>query len=299
VPLPSHPPRAALDQGGVFTASQALDAGYSRHRIRRLVSDGRWVVVTGDVLASVSTPLTPAALARAATLATRCAAVVSHTTAARLMRYAVPPDPEVHLIVPRNDRVRLIGVRTHRIELDERRITLVDGVLCTDRLRTVVDCLLWLPEEAGRALMVDALRRRMLTVEEVRRDLRMTGQRHGLSRAWSVMRDVASGAYSEGEVRLHRELRRAGLTGWSANVAVRDEDGLIGVVDVLFASARLVIELDGRAFHSDPEGFQHDRTRQNRLVRAGYTVLRFTWEDVTTRPADVVAQIAAHLAHSA
>ena len=43
---------------------------------------------------------------------------------------------------------------------------------------------------------------------------------------------------------------------------------------------RLLIELDGAAFHSDHDRFQRDRTRQNRLVALGYTVLRFTYWDV-------------------
>ena len=42
--------------------------------------------------------------------------------------------------------------------------------------------------------------------------------------------------------------------------------------------------------------FQADRTRQNRLVAAGYTVLRFTWADLTLRPDDVGTQVAATLA---
>ncbi len=299
MPLPSHPPATAESQAGVFSPQQASAAGYSAHRVRRMLADGRWVVVLGTVMAAAGTRLTPVSLAHAAMLATRCSSVVSHTTAAVLWGYAVPADPEVHLIVARDDRVRLIGVRTHRIELDERSITEVQGVLCTDRLRTAIDCLLWLPEEAGRALMVHALRRRLLTVDEVVRALRSTGQRHGLSRAWNVLSDVGAGAHSEGEVRLHRELRKAGFGGWCANVAVNDVDGLVGIVDVLFEAERLVVELDGRAFHSDDETFQHDRTRQNRLVRAGYTVLRFTWDDVTRRPDDVVGQIRAHLAGSA
>jgi very-short-patch-repair endonuclease len=38
----------------------------------------------------------------------------------------------------------------------------------------------------------------------------------------------------------------------------------------------LVIEVDGWAYHRTPDRFQRDRERQNRLVAAGWTVLRFT-----------------------
>jgi hypothetical protein len=167
----------------------------------------------------------------------------------------------------------------------------VDQVLCTSLDRTVTDCMLWLPEEAGRALVVDAIRRRLVSVESVRSGLLAVGQRHGLARAWSVLRDVEHRPFSEAEVRAHRVLGRAGVAGWTANAPVYDEEGLIGVVDVRFDDVPLVIEIDGRAHHTDDDAFQRDRSRQNRLARAGYTVLRFTWDDVVSRPAELVQSV--------
>lgn len=77
---------------------------------------------------------------------------------------------------------------------------------------------------------------------------------------------------------------------------VYDEDGLIGVVDLLFRGTSVVVEVDGWAFHSDEASFQNDRRRRNRLVRAGYRVLQFTWDDLVRRPRDVIAEITAALA---
>jgi very-short-patch-repair endonuclease len=275
-------------QFGVFSRAQALEAGFSPHRIRRLLDDGRWVVVLGSVYADATARLSDVSLAWAAALGTGTGSIVSHCTAGRLWRYLVPPDPEVHVIVPRDARLRIPGVRAHRIEIVDAEVTRVAGIVCTSRLRTAVDCLLWLPEEAGRALMTDALRQRLLTVDEVRRELVRTPQRHGLTRAWSVMRDVARAPHSEAEVRVHRVLREARIDGWGSNVSLFDGDGLIGIVDLLFEDVKLVLEIDGQAYHSDDVAFQHDRSRQNRLVRAGYTVLRFTWDDIVHRPAEVI-----------
>jgi very-short-patch-repair endonuclease len=61
--------------------------------------------------------------------------------------------------------------------------------------------------------------------------------------------------------------------------------------DLAFPGCRLAVEVDGWAWHIDPDRFQRDRARQNALVLAGWTVLRFTWSDVTERPDRVVAQI--------
>jgi hypothetical protein len=58
-------------------------------------------------------------------------------------------------------------------------------------------------------------------------------------------------------------------------------------VDFLWPGARLVVEVDGYAFHRSPTAFEEDRARDVALVLAGYRVLRFTWTQVTRRPAEV------------
>ena len=63
------------------------------------------------------------------------------------------------------------------------------------------------------------------------------------------------------------------------------------VVDFLWPRAGLVVELDGRATHDTRRAFQGDRDRDGRLAVAGYIVLRFTWWDVTRRPAVVADRV--------
>ena len=84
-----------------------------------------------------------------------------------------------------------------------------------------------------------------------------------------------------------RLLRTAGLTGWQANLPL---DG-VGVLDFAFVGQRVAIEIDGRAWHSAGDRFQSDRSRQNRLVLLGWTVLRFTWDDLVHRPDDVIREV--------
>ncbi len=73
-------------------------------------------------------------------------------------------------------------------------------------------------------------------------------------------------------------------------------DGIVlAILDIAFPALRLGIELDGRAWHTDRERFQHDRARQNWLVNEGWTVLRFTWEDLTERPVHVITEVSTAL----
>jgi very-short-patch-repair endonuclease len=58
----------------------------------------------------------------------------------------------------------------------------------------------------------------------------------------------------------------------------------------------VVVEVDGYQAHGHWAAFQRDRARDRRLTAAGFTVLRFTWHQLTEKPLQVVAEIAATLA---
>jgi len=69
--------------------------------------------------------------------------------------------------------------------------------------------------------------------------------------------------------------------------------------DAVWPTARLVVELDGWETHKTRWAFQHDRTKANALTNAGWTVLRFTHDDVVRRPRETAAAIAGALSRAA
>jgi very-short-patch-repair endonuclease len=101
--------------------------------------------------------------------------------------------------------------------------------------------------------------------------------------------------WSGGERELLALLRRHRITGWVANAELV-VDQVRCFPDVLFEHARLVVEFDGYAVHAKPEVFEADRRRQNRLVLAGYRVLRYTWKQLTETPEALIAELRAALA---
>lgn len=62
-------------------------------------------------------------------------------------------------------------------------------------------------------------------------------------------------------------------------------------VDFILKDARLIIELDGHDFHSSKEQLKKDAVRQRYLSRAGYTVIRFTGQEVNSNPNSCVAEV--------
>jgi len=122
--------------------------------------------------------------------------------------------------------------------------------------------------------------------------------RRGWKAAAGQLGAAADRAASEAERRLVTLLHQAGLLGWQLDVEVVLPTGRYRL-DLAFVHERIAVEVDGWAWHSDVERFRANRRRQNALVLAGWTVLRFTWDDLTNRPEQVVAQIQAALAGAA
>ncbi|WP_206996981.1 endonuclease domain-containing protein [Trinickia mobilis] len=62
-------------------------------------------------------------------------------------------------------------------------------------------------------------------------------------------------------------------------------------VDFLLKDARLIVELDGHAYHSTREQLEKDAVRQRYLTRAGYSIVRFTGREVNRCPTACVAEV--------
>ena len=82
--------------------------------------------------------------------------------------------------------------------------------------------------------------------------------------------------WSPAERQYHDLFDARHMTGWVANKPVR-VGGAWESPDIAFGAERLALEIDGRKYHSDAATFEEDRRRADELVKAGWTVLRFTW----------------------
>jgi very-short-patch-repair endonuclease len=82
----------------------------------------------------------------------------------------------------------------------------------------------------------------------------------------------------------------------SAGLAVESQVRIAGVGRVdLLVEGWLVVELDGRDYHFDERAFAEDRRRDRKLAALGYTVLRFTYDDVVRHSERVLEDVLAVL----
>lgn len=105
--------------------------------------------------------------------------------------------------------------------------------------------------------------------------------------------DADGRAESAFESRVRAELLAAGLPPPALQHVVRDGDGrFVARVDLAWPDLRLAVEADGAEVHAGPAALRRDLRRQNLLVAAGWTPLRFTWPDLGTIAATVAGALA-------
>ncbi len=281
--------RMASRQFGVFTHDQAIASGYTPYQIRRRLGAGDWQRIIGQSFASAGLRVTPLIRDRAAQLSVP-GSVLAGPSAARTWQVLVV-DAGPFLYVGTHGGSRVPGVRLVFETPDPADVSLFQGLPTISRAGAIVDCLRLLPEPAAATLLDRALQQRWIGIDDLTARIARRRRRHGTPRLERLLAGVAPGQRSVAERRLGGILRGGRVSGWNANVEICDGAGLIGIGDVVFDLVKLVLEVDGLAFHTTPERFERDTQRQNRLVVAGWTVLRFTWRDIADRPAYVLATI--------
>ena len=274
-------------QNGLIRRDQALAAGFAEATIESLVRRGTWPRVLPRVY-SVSGELTdPRVRIRAGWLWAGEDAVVGAQAAAFWLGLTDTPPGSIRILVPPHRRMTVQpGFVVTRAKVDPVDAVERDRITVTTPARTCLDLARLGVEDRLEA----ALRQRRLNQGELQTSLELGRGTRGQRRARTARASAADNPWSQPERAAHRLLRSAGITGWTGNTPVTTQDG-IRYPDILFDKVKLLVEIDGRAHHSSPEAFEADRRRQNQLVLAGWTVLRFTPQQLAERPADVVALI--------
>ena len=157
------------------------------------------------------------------------------------------------------------------------------GVPVTTPLRTLRDLASTTTAGDLERAVEEAQVQRLVTRDEVER-LRGRAGAAARGREPSLTR-------SEAERRLLQLVRAAQLPAPRTNVRVGRHE-----VDLLWPDERVIVEVDGFAFHATRTAFERDRAKDRALQAAGYLVLRITWRQLVDEPEAVVAALAAALA---
>jgi len=280
-------------QNGLLTRAQALADGVPAWQIESLLRRAMWSRILPGVYLTTPGKHDDLQFIRAAHLWAGPDSIVSGAAALFWQRRSEAPLTVVDLASTTRLRDPDVkpGIVTHRYRIHDFWVVFWNGIRVA---RTEFAIAQLLPVE-GPALLDNAVRRRWVSVDMVMEAHRSLGPGRGSVARAQILRAAEGGAESEAERLLHRALRDAQITGWVANAPVRlGSKNRVG--DVVFAGIKLVVEVDGFAFHTSHERFANDRERQNEFAIAGWTVLRFTWWQLRQDPQQAVTEIRAAIA---
>ncbi len=269
---------------GVVTLKQALECGLSVSAVQRRVQSGHWQRYAQGVYHVNDQPFTIASRIRAAVWSYGDPAVASGLAAAWWHQLTDAAPDVVEVTVPRKSHGRARpGTRVRRRDLKAADVVERRGLQVTSLDLTALEAAVG--RAGGPAIMDTALQRHTELPHLWGAQVRNKG-RYGSPRARILLQGARDGARSQAERLFLQLLKTHNISGWTANHRVGDY-----VVDVAFAAPKIVVEIDGWAFHTDPERFEKDRRRQNALILMGWQVLRFTWRDLVERPDAVIAEL--------
>lgn len=279
---------------GVFTLRMASDAGLARGVVRGRIRSGAWKRVVGMAYTTTDGSrgvIDPVRLRAVGATLTWPDAVLCLRTAAVLHGMPVRDDGLAHVLLAVRRRASR-GLEPHYVTLDRRDVRRFLSFRITTPRRTAIDCLALLPYQEAERLMARVRTRDILTLPGLVAATEEYRGRPGVVQLQRLLAETRTGALSEAERRLRAILGHAGIGGWEADQPIVVNGRLLARADVLFRAERLIVEVDGRVAHQD---FDADRERLNALTLAGFTVLRFSWQQLVRRPWYVREQIEAAL----
>jgi len=284
-------------QDGLITRQQARELNFSDQVIRGFKAREEWLPVLPGVYRVGEVRSTTQQRIRAAWLWAGEPSCVSGISAASWWHLLDESPLGVQLTIPRTRGLRPVpGIQIRRRFVQPEDRVLIRGICVTGLALTSLHAAVELGS-AGPAVLDRALQKRVGIADVREAHYRNLGC-HGSRDAGRLLIAAADHAAAASERLFSSLLTKSGISGWQINKSVQLGQ-FSREIDFLFARHRIAIEIDGWAWHHTPSRFQQDRTKQNALVRNGWTVYRYTWFDLTQRPEAVIAEVRNALAAAA
>lgn len=283
----------------VFLAAEGGEAGLTEDALRWGVRTGAWSRgVRGAYLVGAAAP-TIVEQSVAATVLTQGA--VSGAPAGEIHRFDSVVPEHVDFTVPRGQSNQRPGAR--RRDLGPDRVTVVDGILVTSPLQTLLDLSADLDDHGFEHALESALRHQMTSIADIEAALAEMSKARipGVRRIRRVLARRPVGApptESLLETLAVQMIRAAGLPEPTRQYVVWTGDGrFVARVDLAWPDLGVFLELDGQHHAGQPV---YDASRQTAVAGVtGWLCARCTWDQVVKNPRATSRGIEAVLHQSA
>ncbi|MCW2496043.1 DUF559 domain-containing protein [Jatrophihabitans sp.] len=223
-------------------------------------------------------------------------AALSHTTALRRWGLPAPSGHVVHAVLPISRSHRpAAGLRVHRAQLYPPVVRL-HGLVTTTPAASVVASWPELRGSAQRAPALTAVRQRLTTPAELRAQADRSTRLAGRGRLLEFIGLLEAGCESELELWGYLKVFSVpGLSHARRQLPLRVR-GRSYRADLAYEDELLLVELDGRAYHSSLEQRERDIARDAALATIGWQTVRFSHRRLTTDISGVRRELLAILA---
>jgi hypothetical protein len=287
----------ALEQHGVFGLDQLRELGLAGSAVRNRVAAGRLHRIHHTVYSLVPKALlTREGLYMAAVLACGPGAALSQRSAARL--HGLRPDGyyRIEVTVPKRSSRAHPGLAVHTsTTLTAADVTVVDNIPVTTVARTLLDLGgVITGRQLERAFdQADILE--VLDGRAINDQLARNPTRPGAKAVRKVLTEHYIGSTpteNDFEDAFLGFTRSIGLPDPTPQFYIDPGDGDPPIrADFAWPDKRIVVETDGNRTHGTRQAFENDRRRDQRLIAAGWTVIRTTWRQLTHRPHELRATL--------
>jgi very-short-patch-repair endonuclease len=276
-------------QHGLVTLVQLLEAGLTESAISKRVARGALHRVHRTVYSVGHAALSRDAEMLAAVLAAGPGALLSHLSAAELRKISRFRATVISVLVPRKREVK--GVRMHTTRhLHRRDVTSFNRIPVTSMPRLFVDLSDVLTPHQLANVMHEAAFRGLFSDPATRDAIERANGRHNL---WVVEKALALNATGSAGTKSGHEDALLVLLESTALPEPRVNTELLGFEpDCHWPDRKLVVEVDGIG-HGRQRTRRQDAHEDRVLRAAGYTVLRFTDDDIQLRPERVIRALGA------
>lgn len=298
----AHPPggrgeRAALLRGravaalagrqhGVVARRQLVEIGLGRGSIGWWLRSGRLRRIHSGVYMLGAGNLDRYGRWLAAALAYGDSAVLSHASAAAL--WGLRRNPRTVDVTSDRGRAGRSGIRLHRSRIAPDETTRRNRIPVTTVGRVLLDLADALDADDLRGCWEEADRLGLLRLDEIALVCERAAGRRGVTRLTEFLSEarLPSSTRSPLEDRFVHFCVERKVPMPVTNALVLGHE-----VDALWPEQRLIVELDGFAFHGHRSAFERDRARDFSLAVAGYRVVRLTHRRLDREPMEVAAEL--------
>jgi very-short-patch-repair endonuclease len=285
-------------QYGALSRAQALGTGMSRRTLQRRVADGVYIATRLREIYRV------AGYARTwhqrlwmAQLWGGDDDALSHATAAALYTLDDFEPGRMELILPRGAKHRAPGIIVHQARLAPGDVRVIDDLRVTSPERTLLDIAATRRASVVEDAAEDAFYKGLTTPARVLE--RINGQRgSAVLRKYIAERGDGRPMARKLERAFWRLMRHAGLARQLKRQFEVRVDGERFFLDAANPTLMLGIELDGLDKRTSRSATNAEYRRQTKLTLRGWTILRFTWDEVMFDPEFVVRSVQAALARA-